>query len=146
MSEKTPRNPEVRYERTDIDEASTFRFGIWILIVTVAVAALLRPVYRFLVGREAGEQAPAATVLTVDPKAMQTPTPRLQVAPSADLAAFRAQEDALLTGYAWVDKEQGIVRIPVEEAMHIVVEQGLPSFPAPPPSPATGAGAAGGAR
>ena len=50
-------------------------------------------------------------------------------APELDLAAFRAQEDAILESYAWVDKERGIVRIPVAEAMRIVAERGILVFP-----------------
>jgi hypothetical protein len=50
------------------------------------------------------------------------------------LAAFRAQEDSLLTAYAWVEKDKGKVRIPIEEAMRIVAKRGLPKFDAPLPA------------
>ena len=50
-----------------------------------------------------------------------------------ELAAFRAREDAILASYAWVDKEHGIVRIPVEEAMRLVAERGVPFFEVPEP-------------
>jgi hypothetical protein len=40
---------------------------------------------------------------------------------------FRRQEDAVLSGYGWVDKNAGTVRIPIEEAMRLTVERGLPS-------------------
>jgi hypothetical protein len=32
----------------------------------------------------------------------------------------------------WIDKNAGIAQIPVEDAMKIVAEKGLPSFSAPP--------------
>ena len=67
--------------------------------------------------------------------------PRLQVRPEIDLAAFRAQEAAILTTYAWVDKEHGIVRIPVEDAMRLVAERGLPVVSAPRPARARAGGA-----
>ena len=45
--------------------------------------------------------------------------------PSAELTEMRAAQQQLLTGYRWVDREQGIVAIPVEQAAEIVVhEQG----------------------
>jgi hypothetical protein len=37
------------------------------------------------------------------------------------LKAFRAHEDELMHGYSWTDKEKGIVRIPIEQSMAMVV-------------------------
>jgi hypothetical protein len=46
---------------------------------------------------------------------------------------LRAQEDAILTSYAWVDKKAGVARIPIDRAIEIVTERGLPpSKPMPP--------------
>ena len=77
---------------------------------------------------------------------MAPPRPLLQVQaePPADLATrfashnlaeFRVQEDALLDSYGWVDKELGRVHMPVDDALRIVAEQGLPSFLPPTPAP-----------
>jgi hypothetical protein len=38
---------------------------------------------------------------------------------------MRAEEDRPLTTYGWVDRDAGIVRIPMEEAMKLVVSRGL---------------------
>ncbi len=43
----------------------------------------------------------------------------------AALKAFRADEDALVNGYGWVDPEKGIVRIPVDRALDLVAKEGL---------------------
>lgn len=43
-----------------------------------------------------------------------------------DLKKLHAEENALLTNYAWVDKQAGVVRIPVEQAITISVEKGFP--------------------
>ena len=53
------------------------------------------------------------------------PAPRLQVEPERDLADMREEERALLEGYGWVDEKAGIVRIPIERAMDLVVERDL---------------------
>jgi hypothetical protein len=52
---------------------------------------------------------------------LSPPPPLLQTGPTLDLTSFREQEDRILGSYAWVDKEKGVVRIPVEEAMRILV-------------------------
>ncbi len=48
----------------------------------------------------------------------------LQRDPQADLKRFEIEQRAELTGYAWVDRQQGIARIPIEEAMRIISARG----------------------
>ena len=130
MSEHGGENHDVRYEKEDINERSTFWFGFWILALMVGVSFLVKPLYNLLVARGIETQAPAAYVADADPEALRPPAPRLQARPEAELAEFRAQEDAILGSYAWVEKDRGIVRIPIDEAVRIVAERGLPTFPA----------------
>jgi hypothetical protein len=131
MSEHGHENHDVRYEKEDINERSTLWFGFWILAIMVGVAFLVKPLYDLLVVRGIETQTPAAYVADTDPEALRPPAPRLQARPEVDLAEFRAQEDAILGSYAWVEKDRGVVRIPVEEAMRLVVERGMPTFSTP---------------
>jgi hypothetical protein len=62
--------------------------------------------------------------LTVRP-----PAPELQVDPAQDLARFRAQEEKRLDTYYWVDKQKGVVHIPIEEAMKKLAKEGIAGFP-----------------
>jgi len=55
------------------------------------------------------------------------PAPRLQSNPLQDLAQMRAEEDAVLNSYGWVDRNAGIVRVPIERAMELLVQSGPPS-------------------
>jgi len=128
---------EVTYEREDVNARSSFWFGVWILVVMVAVAIFVRPLYKLLAEEESGSQPPAAYLPKAVPPATEPPGPRLQVHPAADLAAFRARENEILDGYAWVDKEKGVARIPIDEAMRLVAERGLPVFPPAPGEEAT---------
>lgn len=57
-------------------------------------------------------------------------SPALQRAPQADLATHRRREADELSRLGWVDREAGIARIPVEEAMRLVAERGLPDWQA----------------
>ena len=43
------------------------------------------------------------------------------------LRQLHAREAEMLQGYAWVDRNAGAVRIPIERAMDLVVEKGLPT-------------------
>jgi hypothetical protein len=123
-------NPEVRYEKRDINERSTVWFGVWILVIMVVVAFLMKPIYDALVTHGVETQPPPAYASKPDPEAVEPPAPRLQVTPERDLAELRAQEEAILGSYAWVEKDRGIARIPIDEALRIVAEEGaLPTFP-----------------
>jgi hypothetical protein len=55
-----------------------------------------------------------------------TPEPRLSVKPGDDLKLMRAEEDKILNSYDWVDRDKGIVRIPIARAVEILAQRGLP--------------------
>jgi hypothetical protein len=54
------------------------------------------------------------------------PEPRLQAYPAADLERLRMREERELNSFEWVDKATGVMRIPIDRAMEIVAEGGLP--------------------
>jgi hypothetical protein len=55
------------------------------------------------------------------------PTPRLQVDDgNQDLMDLHEREDLLLDHYSWVDQSQGKIRIPIERAMELIAQRGLP--------------------
>jgi hypothetical protein len=49
--------------------------------------------------------------------------PVLQDANAEDLIALRKKEAAMLAATEWVDRKQGIVRIPIERAMELLVKE-----------------------
>lgn len=63
------------------------------------------------------------------------PGPQLEVDPDADLARVRSREEGLLNSYDWVDRQHGVVRIPIDRAIDLIVQQGLPGTPTAPGRP-----------
>jgi hypothetical protein len=58
------------------------------------------------------------------------PTPRLLTDDGdQDVADLHAREDLLLNNYTWVDQSKGTVRIPIEQAMQLIAQRGLPVAP-----------------
>jgi hypothetical protein len=58
------------------------------------------------------------------------PMPRLQTDNGdSDLAALHAREDLLIDNYSWIDESKGTVRIPIERAMELIAQRGLPVAP-----------------
>jgi hypothetical protein len=124
MSE--PRNnPEVVHEESDVNVRAIFGFGAGLLAVGLVVQVLLWLLMNYYTKQAA--QVPRNFPLSADYQQQAPPEPRLQVHPQQDLRDLRAREDAVLHGYGWVDKNTGVARIPIEEAMKIVVQRGLPA-------------------
>jgi hypothetical protein len=74
------------------------------------------------------------------------PKPALQKDPQDDLRRFEREQRATLSGYGWVDRSKGLVRIPIEDAMRIITARGgqaydpldQPASTSSPAAPAAG--------
>lgn len=121
--------------------------GITAFVVGLAAVSLVAFLWmwslavRAKLGLIAKDPAPSPMPEANQPR--PRPAVALQADPNGDMARFRAQEEAALATYAWVDREAGVARIPVDRAIELVAEQGLPqpapatpAAPAPPASPA----------
>ena len=53
--------------------------------------------------------------------------PRVEEHPWEQLITVRAREDHVLSSYAWIDQKEGTVRIPIDQAIDKLAQQGLPS-------------------
>jgi Na+-transporting methylmalonyl-CoA/oxaloacetate decarboxylase gamma subunit len=64
------------------------------------------------------------------------PTPRLQVDDGdQEVVDLHNREDLLLDHYTWVDRQQGVVRIPIGQAMQLIAQRGLPVVSGGPTQP-----------
>ncbi len=63
----------------------------------------------------------------------QFPPPRNQVAPRMEMTRMREREAGILKSYGWVDRKAGVARIPIDRAMSILAERGLPKDRDTPP-------------
>lgn len=92
-----------------------------LLVGTFLVALLVVGIFRFFsheyqtqeMAKESQQQIP--------------PQPRIEVEPYKQLIDVHAREDHVLSSYAWVDKSQGTVRIPIDQAIDELAKKGLPS-------------------
>jgi len=115
----------VRHETSDVNVRAILTVGAGLAAVTVAACAVVWLLVVFLSGREA-QTGPREYPLAVTHEQRLPPEPRLQTAPREDLADLRQAEDQVLQSYGWVDKDAGVVRIPIDDAMRLTVERGLP--------------------
>jgi hypothetical protein len=115
---------KVAYEPKDIDTFVITATGLALGFTTIAIVMSMWFVFNFLLNRAAKESPPAPLLQRELPTS--PPQPRLEEAPDADLKAVRQREDQMLGNYAWVDQRNGVVAIPIDRALDIVSQRGLP--------------------
>jgi hypothetical protein len=131
---------EAGHETSDANVRGVWFTGLGLALCTILIMGLVVLMFDLLLHRhEALDEAEASQNVSTPIAASVAafPGPRLQVAPEVDLAAFRAREEAELDNYGWIDRKAGVVRLPIERAMDLIVERGLPVSGqpgAPPPT------------
>lgn len=121
-----PDNVDVVHEESDVDVGDIIRYGIGLLLVGAVVHVFLW----WLLGTYERQNERARTQvypLAAGQQDRLPPFPRFQENPQHELQQLRAKQKAQLEGYGWVNKEAGVARIPIEEAMKMVIERGLPT-------------------
>jgi hypothetical protein len=112
------------YELSDLNPRFIAMFGIG-LVVAVAVAVIVTSLFmRYRAFQHARQETPVPRLAR---EREITPEPRLQVDAPKELRQMRAAEDAALGSYGWVDKDAGVVKIPIDRAMEILAKKGLPA-------------------
>ena len=112
------------YELSDLRPGYIAFFAIGLSVVLGIAVVIASLIVHFKTVQHARQDTPIPR-LAREREAM--PEPRLQVDAPNELRQMRAAEDAALDSYGWVDKDAGIVRIPVDRAMEILAKKGLPS-------------------
>jgi hypothetical protein len=112
-------HPDVRFEPSDVKSRNVILTGFGILIGMWIFALMIFVAYRIVQrGSPQSQFHPP-------------PEPRLQTAPRLDYQHFQAWENDQLNHYRWVDKSKGIVAIPIDRAMELIAQRGIPAQKAP---------------
>lgn len=115
------------FELRDTNLRGVLWFGVGLTVMLVIVFILMLLLYGFFNIRQVQGSAPPPPLLFE--AELLPPEPRLQRLPDLDLEQMRAVEDTMLNSYGWVDKEAGVVRLPIERAMELTLDRGLPARP-----------------
>ena len=135
-------NPETGFEREDLPPRNVYAFLIGLALFATLAYFALNGFYRFLNAYEKPRPVPNAlapsqnlnngypTRAEMGEHIDQTfPNPRLEQSERTELNDFRNGEEKLLNSYGWVDKPGGAVHIPIDRAMELVAQRGLPTRP-----------------
>ena len=120
------------HEHSDANVWIIVKFGVWLAISAVVISAGMSLLFGLFVKQS--EETRPEFPLAVGQERRLPAAPRLQRFPVTEMYEFRKHEDEVLTKYGWVNKEGGVVRMPIAEAMKLAVERGLPARAAQPAS------------
>ena len=122
------------HETSDVNLRAIFGFLIALTVAAVVINVLVWLLFTYFGVREARQGTPDYPLASRQENRLP-PEPRLQTQPREDLRQLREHEDEQLTSYGWVDKNAGIVRIPIDQAMKMTAQRGLPARAVREPHP-----------
>ncbi len=111
------------HELTDIDVRIVGLFAVGLVISAVIMHFALLGIKVFI-EKQYSSPVLASRIATLR---IMPPEPRLQLDPSADMDRFTASETADLNRYKWINRKAGFVQIPIDKAMDIIAQRGLPT-------------------
>lgn len=129
---------EEGYEQQDLSARSVYAFLASLFVGGVIVYFIVWGLYHFMDARARRRQprpGPLVQQVETDTRIVSPdeikkfPQPRLERNERTEIREFRLNEEQTLNSYGWVDEKAGVVRIPIERAMELVAQRGLPTTP-----------------
>jgi len=127
------------YEHRDIGVAGVLYFLASLALSLLIVYFVVDGLYHYLEKRSEAEQAPVNPLVTnapLDTRKLSAdykdylkqnfPSPQLEIDERGQLDKIRIDEAETLSTYDWIDQKAGTVRIPIDHAMDLIVQRGLP--------------------
>ena len=117
-------HPETLHEISTVQVKPVVAFALVLAITAVATFATVKILLDYMNFNNARTDAPLSPLANPD---RLPPTPRLQVSSGQDLKEMRAKETTALNEYHWVNKDLGVVGIPIERAIELLAQRGVPA-------------------
>jgi hypothetical protein len=134
--------PEPGFEREDLSPRGAFAFMIGLAIVGVAIYFIINGMYSFLDKYERSQMTTASPLVTskgamsrvvtqdyMDKQFKENGAPMLEINERGQFRDFLMNQENQLNSYGWVDEKTGVAHIPIERAMELTVQRGLPVCP-----------------
>lgn len=131
------------YERSDIGIAGVVYFLIGLAVACILAYFVVEGLFWYLDKRLEATQTPVSPLVTNAQKDTRSippqygndydkylkegfPAPQLETDEQTELNDIRLREEDTLSTYGWVDEKTGTVRIPIDRAMELLTQRGLP--------------------
>lgn len=117
---------DVHVEQRDI----SLKFVVTLFISTLAFLVALTVGFKFVIHYQTANHRLVAAATQPQRPGFDVnkifPAPRLQVWPNEELIRFQNEQQKQLEALEWVDRGGGVARVPIETAMSLLLERGLP--------------------
>ena len=133
---------EAGFEREDLGTRGVFAFMIGLTIVGVVIYFIIIGMYTFLDKYERSQMATASPLVIskgtmsrvvtqeyMEQRFKDNGAPMLEINERGQFRDFLINQENQLNSYGWVDEKAGVARIPIERAMELTVQRGLPVCP-----------------
>jgi len=122
------------FEREDLSPAGVMYFMVGLVVVVLAIYGIVDGMYHFLDRYERQNQAAISPMMKAQPDTraitpedpLLFPQPRLESDERSQLNDYIQKQDQKLMTYDYIDKDSGTVRIPIDRAMDLIAQRGLP--------------------
>jgi|SRR5271165_3804438 len=132
-------NGNAGFERQDLQASGVIYFLLGLLVAILLCIVGLKGLFVVLDRREKALQPAVNPLVTnvptdtrhITPGYPQSafPNPKLEEDERGQLNGIRLQEEETLYSYGWIDEKAGTVRIPIDRAIELIVQRGLPMRP-----------------
>jgi len=112
------------HETADVNVWAIGRFAFVLVAVIGISLGLLVGLLKYFQTSESANP----TAVSVDPTKL-FPEPRLERTPGPDLRSVRMGEQQMLNTYGWIDPQKNLVRVPIDVAIDLLAQKGLPTRP-----------------
>lgn len=123
---------DVNFEPSDIDAKAVVIVGGAVLAFAMLVSVALYPLFEHFLHVHAQQTPPALPEFTHG--VVLPPEPRVQDNPRQDLGDYISRQQFEHHRYNIVNRETGTVTIPIDRAMDLLTQRGIPPQKEPPPN------------
>src|SRR5271157_3725358 len=132
---------ETEFEHEDLGTRGIFAFMIGLAVIGVVIYFIIVGMYSFLDKYERSQMATASPLVTskgaisrvvtqadMDKAFKDNGAPMLETDERGEFRDFLINQENQLNSYGWVDEKAGVAHIPIERAMELTVQRGLPVY------------------
>ena len=136
MAEETRNHENSGYEREDLSPKGVFSFLAGLAIFILVVHLGLTGIFHLMESRQKAIQpqlnplvrTTEADTRKISPDEVKSfAEPRLETDEVGQLTRQRENEEKTLNTYGWVDQKAGVAHIPIDRAMELIAQRGLPT-------------------
>ena len=135
----------VEFEHEDLSTRGVFGFMIGLVVSGVIIYFIITGMYTFLDKYEQSQMTSSSPLVKAQDSAMvgarrvtkdyvekkftDNGAPLLEVDERGQLSTFVLDQEKQLHSYGWVDEKAGVAHIPIDQAMDLITQRGLPVCP-----------------